>query len=342
MDFVDGPSLSGRIGSGPLSPVEVRALFSRIAEGLAVAHAAGVVHRDLTPDNIILRDGDPARPVLIDFGIARSSSDGTLIGSGFAGKVNYVSPEQLGMFGGEVTARSDIYSLGLVIAASLTGKPIDMGGTHLELLEKRRHVPDLTDLPDEFRPLLEDMLAPAPSERQRSGADVARWLAQGTDAQRPWDLAPRTAVRHAPPSPVNKGGAPARPALSVRPARSRWVPALALMVVAAIAIASAIYAGRPIADREHDASGGEQVTSAGDRGRDPPGEVALLKPRGLPQKATPSEVPQARETPTPPAQQSTCACSTVGSGVLPTRTRKRLPTPIAWTALGPMIPGRGR
>ena len=189
MDFVDGPSLSGRIGSGPLSPVEVRALFSRIAEGLAVAHAAGVVHRDLTPDNIILRDGDPARPVLIDFGIARSSSDGTLIGSGFAGKVNYVSPEQLGMFGGEVTARSDIYSLGLVIAASLTGKPIDMGGTHLELLEKRRHVPDLTDLPDEFRPLLEDMLAPAPSERQRSGADVARWLAQGTDAQRPWDLA---------------------------------------------------------------------------------------------------------------------------------------------------------
>ena len=83
------------------------------------------------------------------------------------------------------------------------------------------------------------------------------------------------------------------------------------------------------------------MTSAGDRGRDPPGEVALLKPRGLPQKATPSEVPQARETPTPPAQQSTCACSTVGSGVLPTRTRKRLPTPIAWTAVGPMIRGTG-
>ena len=53
--------------------------------------------------------------------------DGTVIGSGFAGKYNYVSPEQLGLFGGDVTAKSDIYSLGLVLAEALTGAPARHG-----------------------------------------------------------------------------------------------------------------------------------------------------------------------------------------------------------------------
>jgi serine/threonine-protein kinase len=78
----------------------------RIAAGLQVAHECGIIHRDVSPDNIILPGGDVSRAKIIDFGIARSTqlSDGTVIGSGFAGKYNYVSPEQLGLFGGDVSA----------------------------------------------------------------------------------------------------------------------------------------------------------------------------------------------------------------------------------------------
>ena len=81
-----------------------------------------------------------SRAKIIDFGIARSASVGgeTLLGGFFAGKYNFVSPEQLGMFGGEVTERSDIYSLGLVIAAALRGKPLDMSGSQVDVIEKRR------------------------------------------------------------------------------------------------------------------------------------------------------------------------------------------------------------
>ena len=83
------------------------------------------MHRDLSPDNIILPGGKVERAKIIDFGIARSATIGgeTLIGGSFAGKYNYVSPEQLGLFGGDVKEHSDIYSLGLVLAAAMRGKP---------------------------------------------------------------------------------------------------------------------------------------------------------------------------------------------------------------------------
>ena len=99
--------------------------------------------------------GDVARAKIIDFGIARSTQlgDGTMIGSGFAGKYNYVSPEQLGLFGGDVTAKSDIYSLGLVLVEAMTGQPIDMGGSQAAILEKRRKVPDLGAIDLRLRPL---------------------------------------------------------------------------------------------------------------------------------------------------------------------------------------------
>ena len=128
-----------RMTAAPLTPDEARKLFASVADGLALAHEAGVIHRDLSPDNIILRGGDVGRPKIIDFGIARSANvgDGTLIGGGFAGKYNFVSPEQLGIHGGEVDGRSDIYSLGLVMAAALRGKPLDMGGSQVDVIEKR-------------------------------------------------------------------------------------------------------------------------------------------------------------------------------------------------------------
>ena len=106
-----------------------------------------------------------ARAKIIDFGIARTTQHGTVIGSGFAGKYSYVSPEQLGLFGGDVTPKSDIYSLGLVFAQALIGKAIDMGGSEVEIIEKRRKVPNLGSIDGQFRPLLEQMLQPDPAQR---------------------------------------------------------------------------------------------------------------------------------------------------------------------------------
>ena len=178
MEFVAGQSLADRIVSAPLSRNDARMLFVRVAEGLALAHKAGVIHRDLSPDNIILRDGDVSQPKIIDFGIARAANvgDRTLIGNNFAGKYNFVSPEQLGMMNGEVTGRSDIYSLGLVMAAALRGKALEMGGSPVEVIEKRRAVPDLSGVDEELRPLVESMLQPDPANRPESIADVAEWL----------------------------------------------------------------------------------------------------------------------------------------------------------------------
>src|SRR5262245_25318609 len=175
MEFVDGVPLSDVIDRGAMLPEDVRKLCHRLASGLSAVHQAGAVHRDLSPDNIILPGGQVESAKIIDFGIARSATMGeTLIGGKFAGKYNYVSPEQLGLYNGEVSGQSDIYSLGLVLAAALRGEPIDMSGSQLDILEKRRTVPDLSDVVGDLRPIIEAMLQPDPRDRPASMAEIAR------------------------------------------------------------------------------------------------------------------------------------------------------------------------
>ena len=185
MEFVDGQPLSERIKEAPLSVDEVDLLRRRIAPGLHAAHLLGIVHRDVSPDNIILPGGSIARAKIIDFGIARSSilGEGTVIGSGFAGKYNYVSPEQLGLFGGDVTGRSDMYSFALVLAEALAGKPLDMGGSQVQILDKRRRLPDLSAIDARIRPLLARMLAPDPADRFADMSEVAAWQPQTAPAK---------------------------------------------------------------------------------------------------------------------------------------------------------------
>jgi serine/threonine protein kinase len=176
MEFVEGRPLSDILeADGPLTLEAVMSLRRRLASGLQAAHDHGVIHRDVSPDNIVIPSGDVSHAKIIDFGIARSTQHGTVIGSGFAGKINYVSPEQLGLFGGDVTAKSDIYSLGLVLVQALAGRPIDMGGSQVEIIEKRRKIPDLGAIDMRIRPLFEQMLQPDPADRLGSMADVAAW-----------------------------------------------------------------------------------------------------------------------------------------------------------------------
>jgi serine/threonine protein kinase len=177
MEFVEGESLSNILKRGPLDVVQVHALQKRLASGLQAAHDRHIIHRDVSPDNVIVSGEDVAHARIIDFGIARSNRVGdlTVLEGGFAGKYGYVSPEQLGMFDGNVTGKSDIYSLGLVLAYCLLGEPIDMGRSQLAVVEKRKCVPDLFKIDPRMRPLLERMLQPDPADRPASMAEVAAW-----------------------------------------------------------------------------------------------------------------------------------------------------------------------
>ena len=198
MEFVEGPSLKKRLGSGPLSLAEVRILQKRVASALEAAHGHGVVHRDISPDNLIMPDGDVRSAKVIDFGIARArrAGEGTILGGGFAGKLNYASPEQLGLAGADVTAKSDIYSFGLVLAEALLGRPIDMAGSQAEMVDKRRVIPaELAWIDPTIRPLLQAMLQPLPENRPSSMAEVAAWEPPAPTATRALKAPPVSSER---------------------------------------------------------------------------------------------------------------------------------------------------
>ncbi|PTE10898.1 serine/threonine-protein kinase [Mesorhizobium helmanticense] len=230
MEFVDGESLFDVMRRGAMRTEEVRKLCHRLASGLSAVHQAGAIHRDLSPDNIILPGGRVDRAKIIDFGIARSATVGgeTLIGGKFAGKYSYVSPEQLGLFGGDVSEQSDIYSLGLVLAAALRGKPINMGGSQFEIVEKRRTVPDLSDIDADFRDIVEAMLQPDPRDRPISMADIARLTRDDSEETtpppsiKPRDRTglPRTAGTVAPGSKAPGHGLPT----AAKSGEQRFVP----------------------------------------------------------------------------------------------------------------------
>src|SRR5439155_2273795 len=128
MEYVDGRSLSEILKhEGPLDIGRAVRLGSQIAEGLGAAHAVGVIHRDIKPDNImIVGVGDKEEVKLMDFGIARLRDTGAmtrLTRSGvLMGTPAYMAPEQI-EGGGDVSERTDIYALGLVLYEMLSGGP---------------------------------------------------------------------------------------------------------------------------------------------------------------------------------------------------------------------------
>lgn len=118
MRLVGGGDLKRRIeAGGPLPPAQAIELLGQVAGALDAAHAAGIVHRDVKPHNILL-EGD--RAFLTDFGLAKAIGDsGVLSGNSIVGTVEYMSPEQ--WRGEQVGSAADVYSLGCVLYESLTG-----------------------------------------------------------------------------------------------------------------------------------------------------------------------------------------------------------------------------
>ena len=119
MRYVPGEDLARLLKRGPLPPPRAAALISQVADALDAAHAAGIVHRDVKPANILV-DGDHAE--LTDFGLMKDQKSSTplTIAGTFIGTCDYAAPEQL--LSMEVDARSDVYGLGCVLYETLTGQ----------------------------------------------------------------------------------------------------------------------------------------------------------------------------------------------------------------------------
>ncbi len=206
-EFIDGPSLEERLGQIQLTDDEFANLAQKLAAGLGTAHSLGAIHRDIAPDNILLAEGDPARPKIIDFGIAKDATDSsaTIVGDGFAGKLKYVAPEQLGEYDRNVGPWSDIYSLALTLRALAAGKPSDMGGSLSDAVRKRQSVPDLSDLPPRFHAAFEMALQPDPADRPQSMAEFILRLGEANGSSAATGFSPNAESKN--PTTFKSGGA---------------------------------------------------------------------------------------------------------------------------------------
>lgn len=149
MKLIEGQTLSRLLADGPMEQIEAARLVMRIARAIQYAHEHGVVHRDLKPANILL---DAAgRPYVSDFGLAkRDTADPTLTTTGaILGTPSYMAPEQAGSGRGEVGPAADVFSLGAILYALLTGRPPFQGSspvnTVLALLEQDPPPPRLLE-----------------------------------------------------------------------------------------------------------------------------------------------------------------------------------------------------
>ena len=183
--FIDGESLRSRLTrEGQLPLADTLGIAAEIADAIAYAHRCGVIHRDIKPENILL---DEAHAILADFGIARASDSSRtrLTATGLAlGTPAYMSPEQVA---GEasIDGRSDIYSLGCVIYEMLAGRPPFEGPTAQAVLTRRltEQPPNVRDarpdVPVEVDALIARAMAPTPTSRFATAADLVTALRRG-------------------------------------------------------------------------------------------------------------------------------------------------------------------
>jgi serine/threonine-protein kinase len=137
MPFIDGETLRGKLDrETQLGVDEAVRIASDVASALHYAHTHGVIHRDIKPENILLHDG---RPMVADFGIAlavSAAAGGRMTETGLSlGTPHYMSPEQA-TAEKEITARSDVYSLGSVLYEMLAGQPPHLGGSAQQIIMK--------------------------------------------------------------------------------------------------------------------------------------------------------------------------------------------------------------
>jgi serine/threonine protein kinase len=209
-ELLQGESLEERLRSGPLNPKRAVEIASQIADGLAAAHAQGIIHRDIKPDNIFLTNDGRAK--ILDFGIARierplKAGDITNVGrrgtsSQFlVGTAGYMSPEQVR--GKVVDARSDIFSLGATFYEMLAARRAFARETPVETLgsvlhDDPRKYPETEKIPDELRGFVFRCLEKDPADRYQSARDLLLDL-RAHQAEETQGAASRVRFRSEPP-----------------------------------------------------------------------------------------------------------------------------------------------
>ncbi len=181
MPYVAGETLQQRIDRlGPLDLKDILRIGLQISQGLAAAHAQGLIHRDIKPANILL-EKTVDRVLLTDFGLARAIDDAQLTRSGvIAGTPRYMSPEQAQ--GESTDLRTDLFSLGSLLYAMGAGRPPFRAQTTMGVL---RHICETTprtvseinpELPPWLSGIVEKLLSKKPADRFQSASEVAELL----------------------------------------------------------------------------------------------------------------------------------------------------------------------
>ncbi len=204
MAFVEGHTLSQRLLEGPLSTQEAAELIRQLAVAVAYAHSHGIVHRDLKPGNVLIDKFH--RPRITDFGLAKRLDTGNeLTSTGqIMGTPSYMPPEQARGAGAEIGPHSDVYSLGAVLYACLTGRPPFQAANPVETLRQVLHDPPARPrtlnraIPVDLETICLKCLAKNPADRYPSAAnlalDLGRWLKGEPIRARPIGLARRAAM----------------------------------------------------------------------------------------------------------------------------------------------------
>ncbi|MGH3146180.1 MAG: Stk1 family PASTA domain-containing Ser/Thr kinase [Rubrobacter sp.] len=245
MEYVPGGTLKEKITrEGPLESAVAASIGSQVAEALGAAHARGVVHRDIKPQNVLLTGKGEAK--VADFGIARAASAVTISQTGSVmGTAGYMSPEQA--LGKPATPRSDLYSLGVVLYEAITGElpytadnPIAVSMKHVnEPLRPPREVDP--QIPEGMNALVVKLLAKDPEGRYASADELADDLyrvSRGVTPVAAWLAAgPQNLPRTDPPGASSRATtAEAAPAASAKKRRRLPFPVLILLLLALIGL----------------------------------------------------------------------------------------------------------
>jgi hypothetical protein len=202
MELVDGPPVTRLLARGPMEPARVMDLVAQAADGLAAAHAAGLVHRDIKPGNLLL--APPGQVKITDFGIAYAAGSAPITRTGMlVGTPAYVAPERVA--GAGATPASDLYSLGIVAYECLAGA-LPFSGTAMEvaLSHQMRSLPPLpATVPAEAAALVAELTAKDPAARPASAGEVMTRAGRLRDAMAgapPAEAAPPPAGAAPPPA----------------------------------------------------------------------------------------------------------------------------------------------
>ena len=184
MDYIVGPTLAEYMADQVIETDDLITIADRLADGLAEAHDHGVVHRDLSPDNIILRDSDPTDVVIIDFGIAKDTKPDamTVVGGEFAGKYQYAAPEQLD---GSVDEKSDLYAMGTCLLAAYRRRVPDIGDSFASIRKTKSEPLDVSGVSEPLRSLIQRLTDPDPNERFQSANAVRQYIKELENREAP-------------------------------------------------------------------------------------------------------------------------------------------------------------